>query len=79
MLDELYLRTEMPEIPWDEPVLISVLVEMSRSGVLERWACRYCIAMHGLKAQEIIQERAPEYVYFDRAQALAHIENTHHE
>lgn len=72
MIDELELRSRYPEIPWDQPVLVSV------TG-LHRWVCRYCIAMHGLKAQDIVQKREPEFVYHDRADALAHIDNEHHD
>lgn len=69
------LRSRYPEIAWDQPVLITI----PGYEHIQVWACRYCIAMHGLKAQDIIQERIPERVYHSRDDALVHIDSYHHE
>jgi hypothetical protein len=85
MIDEGELRRRFPEIPWDQPVLVSVLAPnlsidaAPHDDYISRWVCRYCIAMHGLKAQAIVQRREPEFVYLTREDALEHIETVHHE
>lgn len=66
MIDEGELRTRFPEIPWDQP------------GHAVAWCCRYCIAMHGLKAQNLIHNRT-QNAYRTSAIARAHIERAHHD
>jgi hypothetical protein len=75
VIDEGTLRERYPEIPWDQPVLIRI----EPYDDLPWWVCRICIALHGLKARDIIQQRKPEFVYRERAHALMHIEKAHHE
>jgi hypothetical protein len=92
VIDEGELRARFPQIPWDQPVEVHILgkgpIEIKKLG--ERtliamgntdyhWVCRYCIAMHGLKAQDIMQGRTPEFVYETRAEALTHVEAVHHD
>jgi hypothetical protein len=75
VIDEGELRHRFPEIPWDQPVPVTI------AGLehIKIWACRYCIAMHGLKAQDVVQGRAPEWVYHSRDEGLVHVENMHHD
>jgi hypothetical protein len=80
MIDEGTLRARYPEMPWDQPVALSVFNEWgSEPPVLEFFACRYCIAMHGVKAQDIIHGRTPESVFTTRDDCLVHIESAHHD
>jgi hypothetical protein len=75
-MDEGTLRERFPEIPWDQPVLITVEGYVSSHS---HWVCRYCIAIHGVKAIDLIQERVPEMAYALRRLALDHIEREHHD
>ena len=69
MSSEDQLRVRFPEIPWDQPVRVSVI------GVGPgRWVCRYCVAMQGLRAADA--NRAT-FVYATRPEALDHIEANH--
>lgn len=74
-MDEGELRNRYSEIPWDQPVLVTI----AGRSFFQLWTCRYCVALHGLKAQDVIQHRAPEFVYHSRTDALDHIENVHHD
>lgn len=68
-LDEGTLRERFPEIPWDQPVRVSVLD-------VTYFVCRYCIATYGLKGSEI---ENTEHAFYSRRHALDHIERAHHE
>jgi hypothetical protein len=59
------LMRRYPEILWDKPVKVSV------EGAGERWACRLCIAVQGLRASEL--DRTP-FVFRDRAAAKEHVQ-----
>jgi ribosomal protein L40E len=89
VIDEYELRTVYPEIAWDEPVEVHVLpasfaissakdAEIVKTHSLSRWVCRYCIAMHGVKAQDV-REGQCEFAYLDRDDALAHVGEAHHD
>lgn len=78
MLDEGTLRERFPEIAWDQPVQLLVPKGLHTPEVLERWGCRYCIALYGLKAQDIIQSSST-FVFVRRRDCLDHIEAAHHE
>jgi hypothetical protein len=69
------LRSRYPEIPWDQPVHVSVLDHED----LQTWVCRYCIALHGLKAQDIIHSALPDMAFASREDALEHIDRAHHD
>lgn len=71
LISELELQERFPEIPWDQPVQIHVLGKPAG-----RWVCRYCIAMHGLKAQAI---DVTPFAYDTRLEALNHIDVAHHD
>jgi hypothetical protein len=71
------LRTRFPEIPWDEPIDVHVVGERKAGEDFYGWTCRYCVAILGLKAQDIIHDRAREQVFATRDEALAHIEREH--
>jgi hypothetical protein len=58
------LMRRYPEILWEKPVKVMVV------GTGERWACRLCIAVQGLRASEL--DRTP-FVYRDRAEAEEHV------
>jgi hypothetical protein len=45
-------RESFPEIPWDDPIPVTVIRE--DGSPLSVLACRICIADVGLKAQDII-------------------------
>jgi len=66
-VDERYLQEAFSAVPWDKPV--SVLVAGS-----SWWVCRYCIAMHGLRAAEI---PSVPYVFPSELGARRHIELEH--
>lgn len=76
MISELELRTRFPEIPWDQPVLVHIAGDRTEAAY---WVCRYCIAMYGLRAQELVQADEYEYAFPQRPRVLAHIERAHHE
>ena len=79
MIDEGDLKRSFPGIPWDQPVLISIRGnEHSLTPTLEVWACRYCVALHGLKAQDVLANRVPEQAFKTRADALDHVDRVHH-
>lgn len=67
-MDEGELRASYPAIPWDQPVRVRVT---GQPGV---WCCRYCIALHGIKATEVFQKG-----WETREEALDHIEEIHHD
>jgi hypothetical protein len=46
---------------------------------LQTWVCRYCIALHGLKAQDIIHSALPDMAFASREDALEHIDRAHHD
>ena len=71
MIDEGELRRRFPEIAWDQPVAVNVACSSRNYHV-----CRYCIAMHGLRAEEIGNV---EFAFSTRARALDHIESAHHD
>ena len=73
MIDELELRSRFPEIPWDQPV--RVVIPPDYDG----WACRYCIALIGLKAAEVLAGVSKAGVYSMRDLAISHIEAVHHD
>jgi hypothetical protein len=79
VIDEGALREEFPEIPWDQPVEVHVVNDRAAGNDFYGWCCRYCIAMHGLKAQDIIYGRVPEQVFDSRDRVLDHIEAAHHD
>lgn len=66
-LDEI-LRGRYPQLPWHDPVPVTVI------GVGEFFVCRYCIARHGLRASRI-QETPFAYESVDLA--LEHIDAVH--
>ena len=71
MIDEGTLRERFPEIPWDQPVKVSVI-----GFGPGRWVCRYCIALHGLRGDEINDSA---FVFDTREETLDHIERDHHD
>jgi hypothetical protein len=71
VIDEGELRRRFPEIPWDQPVPIVV------AGYGGFHACRYCIAIKGLKAHDMIHANAN--AWRSRQEALDHIDAVHHE
>lgn len=73
MIDEGELRRRFPAIPWDQPV--KVVVPPDYDG----WACRYCIALYGLRASELLVGVQRAGVYSERNLALDHIEAAHHD
>jgi hypothetical protein len=80
VIDEGELRRRFPEIPWDQPVTVTVAQQFPTFVPTETysfWACRYCIAMKGLKAQDALKGRAN--VYMTRDEALDHVEQAHHD
>lgn len=88
-LDEGSLRERFPEIPWDQPVEVHVLgptmeiervedLVTARGAAITRWVCRYCISLHGVKAQDITAGNCP-FAFASRDDALAHIELVHHD
>lgn len=91
MIDEGELRRRFPEIPWDQPVEVRILgtqaplrhegkdvIVVGGKDEDLYHACRYCIALHGLKAQDVMHGRT-EAAYPTREEALDHIEQVHHE
>jgi len=48
-----------------------------RTGETIHWVCRYCIAMHGLKAADIVAGRAPDFVFQTKDECFDHIETAH--
>lgn len=56
-----------PDLPWREPVPVSLMGHPDDI----RYACRYCIAMKGLRGDQIPALPA------DRATVVAHIEAEH--
>jgi hypothetical protein len=68
-VDDRELRETYPLISWDEPVQVRVFGHLAG-----RWVCRYCIALHGLKAVEI---GTVPFAYDTRRDALAHIARSH--
>lgn len=94
MIDEGELRRTHPDMAWDQPVQVHVLVskdttirrEDERTVIVANdsphfygWACRYCIAIYGLKADDLMNGRLPDRVFDNRADALDHIDATHHD
>jgi hypothetical protein len=74
MIDEGELRQRFPEIPWDQPVRL--VVTGGEGTSYYGWACRYCIATHGLRASDA---PSSEYVFQTREDALDHVEKVHHD
>lgn len=71
MIDEGELKVRYPEIPWDQPVSVSVI-----GFGPSRFVCRYCIAMHGLRGDQINDS---EFVFPTREETLDHIDAAHHD
>lgn len=65
------LRAAFPGIPWDQPVQVKVLGHPPG-----RWVCRYCVALHGLRAADL---GACPFAFDTRRAALDHIEQAHHD
>ena len=71
------LRERYPEIPWQVPVPVTITLSMddlSGMGTIERYACRYCIALFGLRAEKI---STTSYAFLTRGEALRHVEAVH--
>jgi hypothetical protein len=88
-MDEGTLRERFPEIPWDQPVDIQVLRPTSEfesegnvlvvsPATITRWVCRYCIAMRGVKAADLLANTVA-FAFELRDDALNHIEVVHHD
>jgi hypothetical protein len=80
-LDEGTLRERFPEIPWAQPVLVTVALSMddlSGAGTIERYCCRYCITLDGLSALQLIRGNVP-FAFVEREHCLDHIEERHHD
>jgi hypothetical protein len=73
MVDESDLRSRFPEIAWDQPIEVTI------TGHGTFWVCRYCVALHGLRAQDVIEGVVPEMVYDDSVFAKLHIDAIHHD
>jgi hypothetical protein len=56
-----------PDLPWREPVVVTSFDRPKEA----RYACRYCIAMKGLRGDQV-----PDLPR-DRAAVIAHIEAEH--
>lgn len=67
-ITEKALRSIFSEIAWDEPVPVTV------AGGDPWFVCRYCIAVHGLRANEIVET---PYAFASRDEALGHIHSVH--
>jgi len=65
------LRTAFPAIHWDTPIKIVI------ADGLEGWACRYCIAQVGLKAQDVIDGAALAFFRLP-VEVLVHLAREHH-
>ena len=78
MIDELTLRERFPEIPWDQPVEVFVSGDPLPTKYPSYWCCRYCIALEGLSARQLIRGNVP-FGFDERAHCLDHIEERHHE
>lgn len=72
MIDEGTLRKDYPFIAWDQPAEITI------SGFGEFFACRYCIALYGVKGQDIV-DGTSNIAWGFRDDALEHIERVHHD
>jgi hypothetical protein len=73
VIDEGTLRERFPEIPWDQPVPLTIL------GDERRWyACRYCIALHGMRAADVLAGEN-SFTFLGKQPAFAHIEMEHHD
>lgn len=72
MLDEGTLRERFPEIPWDQPVQVHV------TTIASYWCCRYCIALEGVSARNLIRGNVP-FAFPTRDACLDHIEEGHHD
>lgn len=77
LIDEGTLRERFPEIPWDQPVLITVPLDFHNERSIERWVCRQCIALDDGLAT-LIKGRIG-IGFLTRDQALDHIEREHHD
>lgn len=67
------LRQRYPEIPWDRPVKIQI----AGMEQLDLWVCRFCIAMQGLKAADIVAGVPPEFAFHSYVECLTHIDTAH--
>jgi hypothetical protein len=68
-------RESFPEIPWDEPIEVTVL--RSNGYELNVLACRICIADVGLKAQDIIHGVEGLAVFEKPDDFIEHLAVTH--
>lgn len=75
-VDEGVLRERFPEIPWDQPVLITI---PDGARLRQFWCCRQCIALVGVKAQGMLSDDPQTGVFPSRQEALDHIERAHHD
>jgi hypothetical protein len=73
VITEQQLRELAPDFPWDKPIMLH-LTDLD----YVYWACRYCIAMHGLKAGEISDSHnRPTFVFLYKESAQEHIDGQH--
>ena len=59
------LKLRFPEIAWDEPVRVVI------AGHGAVFACRYCIALYGLRGEDVLNGDASAWI--ERERALDHI------
>jgi hypothetical protein len=75
VLDESTLRERFPEIPWDQPMMVTFSgrrgTEPAQTSFLI-FTCRYCAALAWHSANFTVG-------FWDREQALDHIEREHHD
>lgn len=68
-------RESFPEIPWDEPIEVTV-VRSEDNEMVRVLACRICIADVGLKAQDILGGEAMS-VFEDPDDFIEHLAVAH--
>jgi len=70
-MDETEQARQWAAIPWDEPIKLSI----ARPGQepLVGFACRHCIAFHGLKALDVAAGLGDVTLFASYEEALAHI------
>jgi hypothetical protein len=77
VIDEGSLRDEFPEIAWDQPQRITITGGEGTSYY--GWLCRYCVALKGLRAVDVLQGNPDAPVWETREEALGHIALFHHD
>jgi hypothetical protein len=87
--DEASLRERFPEIPWGQPQEVSVMLpgeigveSMDNALIISPghesfWVCRYCVALYGAKASDLLDHRVP-FAFAERDHCFNHIEREHH-